>query len=152
MCSLGYWRILLFIYSYVGINCIIKWTYQRRRCCVFDSPGLPNDSAGYPGLAYGLCGTTPSVLSFFWLIRHKSPRYNHAFSKKTQHLWRWISLRTFTQGRLVPRQPWAIKRTTRTELRDENIMSVALLIMKRKIVCVISSCKIRQNTRPFDAN
>ncbi|MBF1557257.1 DNA-directed RNA polymerase [Segatella salivae] len=32
---------------------------QRRRCCVFDSPGLPNDSAGYPGLAYGLWGTTP---------------------------------------------------------------------------------------------
>ena len=26
-----------------------------------------------------------------------------------------------TQGRLVPRQPWAIKRTTRTELRGENI-------------------------------
>ena len=22
---------------------------QRRRCCSFDSPGLPNDSAGYPG-------------------------------------------------------------------------------------------------------
>ena len=32
---------------------------QRRRCCVFDSPGLPNDSAGYPGLMYGLLGTTP---------------------------------------------------------------------------------------------
>ena len=30
-------------------------------------------------------------------------------------------MRTFTQGRLVPRQPWAIKGTTRTELRDENI-------------------------------
>ena len=24
--------------------------FQHRRCCVFDSPGLPNDSAGYPGL------------------------------------------------------------------------------------------------------
>ncbi|MBF1548447.1 MAG: DNA-directed RNA polymerase [Prevotella salivae] len=32
---------------------------QRRRCCAFDSPGLPNDSAGYPGLGYGLWGTTP---------------------------------------------------------------------------------------------
>ena len=32
---------------------------QRRRCCVFDSPGLPNDSAGYLGLAYGSWGTTP---------------------------------------------------------------------------------------------
>ena len=27
----------------------------------------------------------------------------------------------FTRGRLVSRQPRAIKRTTRTELRDENI-------------------------------
>ena len=27
----------------------------------------------------------------------------------------------FTRGRLVPRQPRAIKRTTRTELRGENI-------------------------------
>ena len=26
-----------------------------------------------------------------------------------------------TQGRLVPRQPWAIKRTTRTELHHEGI-------------------------------
>ncbi|WP_278508386.1 hypothetical protein [Segatella salivae] len=48
-----------FIYSYIGINCFIKWTYQRRRCCVFDSPGLLNDSAGYPGVTYGLWGTTP---------------------------------------------------------------------------------------------
>ena len=32
--------------------------FQRRRCCVFDSPGLPNDSASYPGLMYGLLGTT----------------------------------------------------------------------------------------------
>ena len=30
-------------------------------------------------------------------------------------------MRMFTRGRLVPRQPRAIKRTTRTELRDENI-------------------------------
>ena len=30
-------------------------------------------------------------------------------------------MRTFTRGRLVPRQPRAIKRTTRTELRGENI-------------------------------
>ena len=29
---------------------------------------------------------------------------------------------TLTQGRLVPRQPWAIKSTTRTELHSENIL------------------------------
>ena len=31
--------------------------FQHHRCYVFDRPGLPNDSAGYPGLAYGLWGT-----------------------------------------------------------------------------------------------
>ena len=61
------------------------------------------------------------MLRFLSVIRHKSPCYTHAFSKKTQHLWRWISLRTFTQGRLVPRQPWAIKRTTPTALHCHNI-------------------------------
>ncbi|MEZ7713992.1 hypothetical protein [Segatella salivae] len=50
---------MLFINSYIDINHVIKRTCQRRRCCVFDSPGLPNDSAGYPGLGYGLLGTTP---------------------------------------------------------------------------------------------
>ena len=61
-------------------------------------------------------------------------------------------MQTFTRGRLVPRQPRAIKRTTHTELhgeniyitkfihwnngaiptqlRDEIIVSVALLIIK----------------------
>ena len=38
---------------------VIKCMFQRRRCCAFDSPGLPNDSAGYPGLAYVVRGTTP---------------------------------------------------------------------------------------------
>ena len=51
-------------------NYIMLFIIQRRRCCAFDSPGLPNDSAGYPGLAYGLCGTTPSVLRFFGAIYH----------------------------------------------------------------------------------
>ena len=37
----------------------MKRTCQRHRCCAFDSPGLPNDSAGYPGLTYGLWETTP---------------------------------------------------------------------------------------------
>ena len=126
--------------------------FQRRRCCVFDSPGLPNDSAGYPGLTYDLRGTTASVLRFLSVIRYKSPRYTHVFTEKAQHLWRWISLRSFTRGRLVPRQPRAIKRTTRTELRDETIVVSMLLLIKCKTVCVISLCKIRQNTGSFDAN
>ena len=61
------------------------------------------------------------MLRFLSVIHHKSPRYTHVFSKKTQHLQRWISLRTFTQGRLVPRQPWAIKGTTPTALHCHNI-------------------------------
>ena len=47
------------IQVYIAINHVIKCTFQHRRCCAFDSPGLPNDSAGYPGLTYGLWGTTP---------------------------------------------------------------------------------------------
>ena len=134
----------------------MAWTFQRRRCCTFDSPGLPNDSEGYPGLVYVVRGTTPSVLCFFWLIRHERFHCKRAFIEKAQHLRRWIPLRTFTRGRLVPRQPRAIKRTTRTELphediyiakfihwdnsaiptqlRDETIVSVAWLIIKGEIV------------------
>ena len=74
------------------------------------------------------------MLRFFWLIRHKRFHYNLVFIEKAQHLWRWISLRTFTRGRLVPRQPRAIKRTTRTELRDEIIVKVTWLIVKGEIV------------------
>ncbi|MBF1547956.1 MAG: DNA-directed RNA polymerase [Prevotella salivae] len=37
----------------------MQHTFQRRRCCAFDSPGLPNDSEGYPGLVYVVRGTTP---------------------------------------------------------------------------------------------
>ena len=63
------------------------------------------------------------MLRFLSAIRHECPRYIHAFSEKAQHLWRWIPLRTFTRGRLVPRQPWAIKRTTLTALRLYNIQN-----------------------------
>ena len=114
------WNLPL-ISAYIDINHVINRTFQHHRCYAFDSPGLPNDSADYPGLAYVVCGTMPSVLRFLSVIRHEYPRYNHAFSKKTQHLQRWISLRMLTQGRLVPRQPWAIKRTTPTALHHEDI-------------------------------
>ena len=50
--------------------------------------------------------------------------YNHVFKEKAQHLRRCISLRTLTRGRLVPRQPRAIKGTTRTELHHEGIYIV----------------------------
>ena len=63
------------------------------------------------------------MLRFLSVIHHWIPRYNHAFTEKAQHLRRWISLRTLPRGRLVPRQPRAIKRTTRTELRGENIQN-----------------------------
>ena len=117
------WNLPL-ISAYIDVNHVINRTFQRHRCCGFDSPGLPNDSAGYPGLAYIVGGTMPSVLRFLSVIRHEYPRYNHAFSKKAQHLQRWISLRMLTQGWLVPRQPWAIKRTTPTALHHEGIHNV----------------------------
>ena len=66
----------------------------------------------------------PSVLRFLSVIRHEFPRYTHIFTEKAQHLWRWIPLRMLTRGRLVPRQPRAIKRTTRTELRHEGIYNL----------------------------
>ena len=54
-------------------------------------------------------------------------RCKRAFIEKAQHLRRCISLRTLPRGRLVPRQPRAIKGTTRTELRDEGI-SISIYI------------------------
>ncbi|MBF1524236.1 MAG: DNA-directed RNA polymerase [Prevotella salivae] len=41
------------------INRAIIQLSQRCKRYTFDSPGLPNDSAGYPGLTYGVHGTTP---------------------------------------------------------------------------------------------
>ena len=104
------------------------------------------------GVVRFLRGTTPSLLRFLSVIHHKGFHCKCAFTEKAQHLRRWISLRTFTRGRLVPRQPRAIKGTTRTELRDETIVMLISLIIKRKMICIISSCKIRQNTGAFDAN
>ena len=40
----------------------------------------------------------------------------------------------FTRGRLVPRQPRAIKGTTRTELRDETIMRATWLRIKGEMI------------------
>ena len=50
---------LSLIQVYIDINHTMKRAYQRRMCCDFDSPGLPNDSVGYPGLTYGVWETTP---------------------------------------------------------------------------------------------
>ena len=102
-------------------------------------------------LYYEMRVSTPSVLRFLSAICHKCLRYTHAFTEKAQHLRRWISLRTFTRGRLVPRQPRAIKSTTRTELRDEVIVMLISLIMKHKMICAISSCKIWQIISSFEA-
>ena len=138
------------------INGIMNCMFQRRRCCAFSAQFAIYFNARKYELWYKMKNSTPSVLRFLSVILHESLHYNHVFSKKAQHLWRWISLRTFTRGRLVPRQPRAIKRTTRTELhhegmyivkyihwdnstiptqlRDETIVSVAWLIMKGDIV------------------
>ena len=78
--------------------------------------------------------STPYVLRFLSVILHESLHYNHVFAKKAQHLWRRISLQTLTRGRLVPRQPRAIKNTTRTELRGEIIVRATWLRIKGKIV------------------
>ena len=114
------------------------------------------------------------MLRFLSVIQHKIPHYNHAFIEKAQHLRRWISLWTLTRGRLVPRQPRAIKRTTRTELhheriyiakfihwdnsaiptqlRDETIVDVMWLTIKGKIKHGKSSCDLPYFTAWNDAN
>ena len=81
-------RKLTLIQVCIDIIHVIKRTFQHHRCCGFDSPGLTNDSAGYPGLVYVVGGTMPSVLRFLSVIHHEYPRYSHAFSEEAQHLWR----------------------------------------------------------------
>ena len=149
VCDVLYDNLPCFI-AWNNRNGVIKYTFQRRRCCAFSAQFAINFGIKKRQSWYKKNVSTPSVLRFLSVIHHESPHYNHVFSKKAQHLWRWISLRTFTRGRLVPRQPRAIKNTTRTELHGETIMRVMLLIIKVKMVCGMSSCKTRQNTRPFD--
>ena len=60
------------------------------------------------------------MLRFFWLICHKRVHCKGDFTEKAQHRWRWIPLRILTRGRLVPRQPRAIKRTTPTALHNKS--------------------------------
>ena len=49
-----------------------------------------------------------------------------------------------TQGRLVPRQPWAIKRTTRTELHHEGIFIAKYI---HGDIGIISTALYRYNIR-----
>ena len=54
---------------------------QRCKRCTFDSPGLPNDSAGYPGLfavsGNNAVGVVPFILCRFITAFH---------AEKAQHL------------------------------------------------------------------
>ena len=135
----------------------IAWEYHRttrqicRRYCGFPVQLNIQSDGNWRELYYKINVSTPSVLRFFGVIRHKRFHNKHAFTEKAQHLRRWISLWMLTRGRLVPHQPRAIKRTTRTELRDETIVRVAWLKIKGEMVCGISSCKIRGNTAWNDA-
>ena len=94
---------------------------QRRRCCAFSAQFAINFGIKKRQSWYKKNVSTPSVLRFLSVIRHERVHYKRAFIEKAQHLWRWISLWTFTRGRLVPRQPRAIKNTTRTELHHAGI-------------------------------
>ena len=87
------------------------------------------------------------MLRFLSVIQHKTPHYNHAFIEKAQHLQRWIPLLTFPRGRLVPRQPRAIKRTTRTELRSESIHSGRYIHWNINITPTVLHCYNIRNGR-----
>ena len=106
------------------VSGIMKCMFQRHRRCAFSAQFAINFGIKKRQSWYKKNVSTPSVLRFLSVIHHESPHYNHVFSKKAQHLRRWISLWTFTRGRLVPRQPRAIKRTTRTELHHEGMYIV----------------------------
>ena len=116
------------------VSGIMKCMFQRHRCYVFSTQSTMNFGIKKRQSWYKKNVSTPSVLRFLSVIRHERFHCKRAFIEKAQHLRRWISLRTFTRGRLVPRQPRAIKRTTRTELRDETIVRVTWLRIKGEIV------------------
>ena len=130
------------ILSHEMTQIIIPLQFNAEGVVRFIAQGWRQPTLGYAcseevnavGVVLFLRGTTPSVLRFLSVIHHKGFHCKCAFIEKAQHRWRWISLRTFTRGRLVPRQPRAIKGTTRTELRDETIVRVMLLIIKGEMV------------------
>ena len=67
-----------------------------------------------------------------------------AFIEKAQHLWRWISLRTFTQGWRGTSQPWAIKSTTPTALRHERMYIVKYIHWNNGVIpTALRRCNIR---------
>ena len=134
------------------VSGIMKCMFQRRRCYVFSTQSTIYFNARKYELWYKMKNSTPSVLRFLSVILHEFLHYNHVFIEKAQHLRRWISLWMLTRGRLVPRQPRAIKRTTRTELRGETIVRVAWLIIKRKTIWCKSSRNLPRFTRWNGAN
>ena len=119
-------------YVNISMNTLLRvnvTTMQRCKRCTFDSPGLASESEVYPG-AFAVSGNNAvGVVPF--IPRHFIAAFH---AENVQHLRRWISLQILTRGRLVPRQPRAIKGTTRTELRGETIVGVAWLIIKGEIV------------------
>ena len=115
------WHIIIDIPMKHATNNKSMWFFQRCKRCSFLTQSSINFGVKKRQSWYKMDVPTSSVLRFLSAIRHESPRYNHTFSKKAQHRWRWISLQILTRGRLVPRQPRAIKRTTPTALHHEYI-------------------------------
>ena len=113
----------------------VRKEIQRHRCWAFSAQFTINYGIKKRQSWYKKNVSTPSVLRFLSVIRHKFPHYTYAFSEKAQHLQRWIPLRTFTRGRLVPRQPRAIKRTTPTALHHEGMYIVKYIHWNIDIFC-----------------
>ena len=111
------------------------WFSQRRKCCSFLTQSSINFGVKKRQSWYKKNVSTPSVLRFLSVIRYECSRYNHTFTEKAQHLRRWISLRILTRGRLVPRQPRAIKRTTPTALHHEGIHIAKYIRWNIDIIC-----------------
>ena len=93
---------------------------QRRRCCSFDSPGLARNEPTPGKRSQG--DSTPSVLSFFYESMVITRRFMVGNVEKAQHL-RRCSPQIICYPRVactIVWQPWAIKSTTLTALRNSH--------------------------------
>ena len=81
----------------------------------------------------------------------KGPRVAFVFARQPQVIKRITPMVLYHESVYIAKFIHLNNGAIPTALRGETIVWMIWLIMKREMVCVISSCKIRQNTRSFDA-
>ena len=81
----------------------------------------------------------------------KGPRVAFVFARQPQVIKRITPMVLYHEGIYIAKFIHLNNGATPTALRDETIVWVIWLIIKCEMICVISSRKMRQNTRSFDA-